>query len=85
MTLERKRELLLMPCLKCKEVMELTGYKKTSAYNLMAVCRENYGGKAGVRTDAILTASLFKALGTTLESEYTQLCALMNAQQNLAK
>lgn len=69
LTLEVKESLLTKPCLRAKDIELLTGYSKSACYQLMNDCRENFNGKAGIRTDAITTKSLCLALGTTLEEQ----------------
>lgn len=66
---ERKSALLNRLSLRVKDVMELTGYGKRKCYELMATCRNEFNGKAGVLTDAITPKSLCKACGTTLEEQ----------------
>lgn len=69
LSIETKEQLLSRPCLRAKDIMQLTGYGKSMCYELMQECRKNFNGKAGIRTDAITTRSLCLALGTTLEEE----------------
>lgn len=81
MTIEEKEIILNKTCIRADEVCALTGFSKPMAYKIMAECRKSYKGQAGVRTDAILTKSLFEYLGTTLEQE---LASIIRAKE-LAK
>ena len=69
LTIETKEQILTRPCIRVDDVELLTGYSKRMCYNLMKVCREQFNGTAGIRTDAIKPESLCKALGTTIEEE----------------
>ena len=69
LTLELKEKILLKPCIRLQDIMLLTGFGKSTCYNLMTECKKFYGGKAGLRTDAITPKSLCLALGTTIEEE----------------
>ncbi len=69
LTIEKKEQLLSKPCIRVEDVMVLTGYGRSMCYQLMNECRQNFNGRAGIRTDAITPKSLCLALGTTIEAE----------------
>lgn len=69
LTIETKEKVLLKPCIRVKDVMLLTGLSERVSYYLMADCKNNFNGRAGIRTDAITPKSLCLALGTTIEDE----------------
>lgn len=69
LTFEEKEKMLSQICLRCDDIMKLTGFCKSKVYAIMKECRNDFNGKAGIRTDAITTTSLFKYFGTSLEEE----------------
>lgn len=73
MTPEMKKALLLKMALRVDDVVALTGYSKRKCYEIMAICRRDFAGRAGILTDAITPRSLCKALNTTLEDELSAL------------
>jgi hypothetical protein len=81
LSIEEKEKILSRACIRVEDVMKLTGYSKSYCYEIMKDCRKEFNGQAGIRTDAILTKSLFAYLGTTLEEE---LASIIRAKE-LAK
>ena len=69
LSINDKERILNQLCVRVKDVMLLTGYGKRQCYRLMKECRTNFNGCAGIRTDAVTTESLCRALGTTKEKE----------------
>ena len=78
MTIEEKESLLTRTCIRVEEVMALTGFSKSFCYQIMRECRSKFNGQAGIRTDAILTKSLFQYLGTSIEEE---IAMVINAKE----
>lgn len=76
MTLEEKENILIKPCLTVEDVMIYTNFSKSHSYKIMSICRKEFNGKAGLRSEAIKTESLMQYLGTTLERELTLLAIL---------
>lgn len=69
LTIETKEKILLKPCIRVNDIETLTGYSRCKCYELMRICKNNFNGQAGIRTDAITPKSLCKALGTSIEEE----------------
>ena len=78
LTIEEKESILSQVCLRCEDIMKLTGFSKSNVYKLMNQCRQEFQGKAGVRTDAITTTSLCQYIGIDLEQE---LATIMRAKK----
>lgn len=58
-------------CLRAKDIMTLTGYGQTTAYKIMAVCRERFGGAIPLRPDAVKAESFYRYFGTT-QADYVK-------------
>ena len=69
MTIEEKEEILSKMCLRCDDIVKLTGFSKPHVYKIMRTCRKEFKGTAGIRNDAITTVSLCDYLGLSLEDE----------------
>ena len=59
MTINERKELLAKPCWNYKDVMTYTGFKKSKAFEIMALCKEQFNGKvlfdkSKVKRDSVL-------------------------------
>lgn len=54
-------------CYRYTDVMALTGFGKSAAYEIMRQCRETYDGAIPMRPDAITAKSLMDYFKTTKE------------------
>lgn len=52
-------------CYRAKDIMALTGYGTSTAYQIMKQCKEEFGGAIPLRPDAIKAESLMRYFGTT--------------------
>lgn len=61
--------LLFKPTYDYKDVCQIVGCKTTKAYQVMKICRKQYGGAIKYEPRLITSDSLYLYLGTTRERE----------------
>lgn len=82
MTLEEKEMYLLKPTYTAKDIMAITGCKKSWATQIMKECKDRFNGSVLYRDYVITARSFWEREGTTLEEQYALLGIAKNATNN---
>lgn len=69
MTIRERKELLAKPCWAYKDVMAYTGFKKSKAFEIMAICREQLNGKVIFDKSKVKRDSVLAYMNTSVEHE----------------
>ena len=64
-----RNELLLLPNWTYKDVCDFFNIKKSKAYQIMKIAREEFNGNVRFNSQAVKRDSLLLAMGTTIERE----------------
>ena len=69
MTLEERKELILKPAWDFHDVMKYTGRKKSKAFQIMQLVKEQFNGKVLFNPHVVKRDSVLAYLGTSVERE----------------
>ena len=69
MTIEERKELLAIPCWNYKQVMQYTGYKKSKAFEVIAICKEKLNGKVMFNDHVVKRNAVLAYMGSSIEQE----------------
>lgn len=82
MTIQERKELLAIPCWNYKQVMQYTGYKKSKAFEVIAICKEKLNGKVMFNDHVVKRNAVLAYMGSSVEQEKVVIKQLEDEEDN---